>query len=71
MGNEQCALAGAIVVEHMHDLHGCVCLACARRPNHHCQPWLRACSDGFHLDTQSAYQSLSMSAHLEEPQQTK
>ena len=65
MGDEQRALAGAVVVQHVHDLHGCVCLARARRPHHHRQPRLSACSDSFHLETHSACQSLSMSANVE------
>ena len=47
--NEQCTLGWAVVVQHMHDLHRRVRLACTRRANDHRQPWLHASPDRLHL----------------------
>lgn len=49
VGDEQGALARAVVVQHMHDLHCCICFACSRGPYHHGQPRLHSRLDGFHL----------------------
>lgn len=49
VGDEQGALARAVVVKHMHDLHCCVCFACSWGPYHHGQSRLHARLDCFHL----------------------
>lgn len=49
VSNEERPLAGAVVVQHVHDLHGRVGLSGSRRPHHHGEPRLRPRLDGFHL----------------------
>ena len=47
--DEEGALGGAVVIQHVHDLHCRVCFACAGWAHHHGQPWLRAGLYGLHL----------------------
>ncbi len=49
VGDEQGALARAVVVQHMHDLHCSVSLPCSWGTHHHCQPRLHAGLDCLHL----------------------
>ena len=49
VGDEQSALPRAVVVQHMHDLHCCVCLASAGGAHHHCQAGLHPRLDGLDL----------------------
>lgn len=55
VGNEQCPLAGTVVVQNVHDLHSCVCLPGSRWPHHHREAWLCASSDGFHLHSADVF----------------
>lgn len=49
VGDEQGALTRAVVVQHMHDLHCCICFACSWGPYHHGQPRLHPRFDCFYL----------------------
>ena len=49
MGDEESTLLWEVVVDVGDDLHSHVRLPSARRPHHHCQPWLHPRVNGFHL----------------------